>query len=263
MNPERTIGETLRLAREAKALTLEEVCEKTRISLSVLHALERDRFSELPGPIYVKNHIRVLSELFDLDRDSLLDRYQEAVSGEKIQPEKEAVWSEEKVREFRLQGWRPGRNFWIGLAAIALVMLVWIWAPWRSFHRRSGTALDSPVRKAAEVAPALPLADFPFLPDGVEGSAAPEPAKVLALRIEAAGPARVLVNVDDRRNLYRSFGSEGGIWTLEGEAAFFLSALGVDALSLSLDGEALILPKTPGDEISGWRIDAASAGGAH
>ena len=262
MNPERTIGETLRLARAGKALTLEELRDKTRISLTVLHALERDRFSELPGPIYVKNHIRVLSELFDLDRESLLERYQEAISGEKPGSDSEVVWSEEKVSEFRLRGWRPGRPFWILISALVFLVLVWLWAPWHYFTDMDNSAPNIPAPEVSNTTAALPIADFPFLPEGFEMEPVITPEQVLALRIMASGPARVLVNVDDRRNLVREFGPDGGSWTLEGEAYFFFSALQVDALTLSLDGEALVLPSAPGGEISDWRIDAASVGRA-
>ncbi len=263
MNPERTIGETLRLAREGKALTLEEVRDETRIALSVLHALERDRFSELPGPIYVKNHIRVLSELLELDRESLLERYEEAVTGEKAQPDEEAVWSEEKVREVRFTGWRPGRTFLaVAIAVVAIVLLV-TWAPWRYFGGEdAGEVAQVKQETPAETpaAPPLPLDDFPFLPEGYEATAGAVVDDPLVLRITSDGAARVLVNVDDRRNLFHEFEGSGGAWTVEGEEYFFFSALDLDKLSLTLDGETLVLPSTPGGEISGWRIDAASVG---
>ncbi len=265
MNPERTIGETLRLAREGKALTLEEVRDETRIALSVLHALERDRFSELPGPIYVKNHIRVLSELLDLDREFLLERYEEAVTGEKAQPAEEAVWSEENVREVRLTGWRPGRTFWaVAIAVVAIVLFV-TWAPWRYFGGEVAaptTPAEQEIPAETATQPALPLTDFPFLPEGYEAVPASAVDDPLVLRITSDGAARVLVNVDDRRNLFHEFDGSGGAWTVEGEEYFFFSALDLDKLSLTFDGETLVLPSTPGGEISGWRIDAASVGRA-
>ncbi len=49
MNPERTIGETIRGAREKRGVTQEGLSKGTRISLSVIRKLERDRFEELPG----------------------------------------------------------------------------------------------------------------------------------------------------------------------------------------------------------------------
>ncbi|MBC8368175.1 helix-turn-helix domain-containing protein [bacterium] len=262
MNPERTIGETLRIAREGKALTLEEVRDKTRIALSVLHALERDRFSELPGPIYVKNHIRVLSELLNLDRDSLLERYEEAVTGEKAQPAEEAVWSEENVREVRFSGWRPGRLFWIVTIAVVAIGLFIIWAPWKYFGRSEGVtpvSIENDAPAETVSLPALPLEDFPFLPEGYDVSDLSQNEQSIMLRIEAGGNARVIVNVDDRRNIFRDL-EAGSVWVLEGEEYFYFSAIDLDKLTLSLDGEALILPEAPGGEISGYRIDAASVG---
>jgi len=261
MNPERTIGETLRLAREEKGLTLEQVRDATRISLSVLRDLERDRFSELPGPIYIRNTIRVLAELLEQDRESLLERYQEAVSGAKPAPEREAVWSEEKVREVRLRAWRPSRRFLAVLIALAAVVLIIIWAPWRYLPGGSSEKpgdLASPVGGGL-VEARLPDAGIPSLPEGFVAPEAHRPEEVSRLRIEAAGEARVLVNVDDRRNIFREFDESGGVWTLEGEEFFYLSAMNVDRLSLSLDGVAQVLPNTPGGEISGWRVDALGA----
>ncbi len=262
MNPERTIGETLRIARESKALTLEELRDKTRIALSVLHALERDRFSELPGPIYVKNHIRVLSELLDLDRDSLLERYEEAVTGEKAQPAEEAVWSEENVREVRFTGWRPGRTFWAVLIAVVSIVLIIVWAPWKYFGGNEGVrpvAVEQSPQDEVVTLPAVPLEDFPFLPEGYEATAPSQSEQSIVLRIEAGGDARVIVNVDDRRNIFRDL-EAGSVWVLEGEEYFYISAVNLDKLTLSLDGEALVLPEAPSGEISGYRIDAASVG---
>jgi len=309
MDPERTIGEILRHAREEKGLTLEQVRDATRISLTVLRDLERDRFSELPGPIYVKNTIRVLSDLLEQDRDSLIARYDEAVSGVRTTPVKEALWSEEPVREMRLSGWRPGRWFWIAAAALLVIVALLIWAPWR--HQGDGKAeaaaasrdenaqgpaapsrttqgssiqsqamqsyaarnhvVQSPgaqgtaAQGSAEppdstTPPSLETMGIPFLPTDYLRTAAAPPEEFARLRVMADGPARVLVNVDDRRNLYHEFGEAGGSLLLEAEEFFFISATNLDRLSLSLDGREHALPKTPENEISGWRVDAAGAG---
>jgi len=150
------------------------------------------------------------------------------------------------------------------LIAVVAVILLIIWAPWKYFGPSEGsrpTAMQQVAPAENATLPVLALEGFPFLPEDHEAAESRVAGESIALRIEATGDARVIVNVDDRRNIFRDL-QAGSVWTVLGEEYFFFSALDPDKLALSLDGEVLVLPQAPGGGISGWRIDAASVGRA-
>ena len=69
------IGERLRTARQALGLSLEEVETATRIRLSYLDALEREEFTALPNPAYVKGFLRNYAAYLGIPADELLQAY--------------------------------------------------------------------------------------------------------------------------------------------------------------------------------------------
>src|SRR5207302_780015 len=69
------IGERLRTARQALGLSLEEVETATRIRLAYLDALEREAFTELPNPAYVKGFLRSYAAHLGIPADELLAAY--------------------------------------------------------------------------------------------------------------------------------------------------------------------------------------------
>ena len=69
------LGDLLRETRESKGLSLEQVEEATRIRRSFLHALEEERFSDLPGEVYVRGFVRNYAQFLGLDPDELLAEY--------------------------------------------------------------------------------------------------------------------------------------------------------------------------------------------
>ncbi|MCO5200937.1 MAG: helix-turn-helix domain-containing protein, partial [Chloroflexi bacterium] len=75
------IGETLRLTREHRGLSIEQVAQDTRISVRFLEALEAEQFDELPAPVYVRGFLRSYANYLKIDAQPLLDSL---VGGERI-----------------------------------------------------------------------------------------------------------------------------------------------------------------------------------
>ncbi len=69
------LGETLRQAREARALTLEEVAHETRIRVRYLRALEEDDFSIFPSSIHAKGFLRNYAQYLGMDAEALVVQY--------------------------------------------------------------------------------------------------------------------------------------------------------------------------------------------
>lgn len=65
------VGWRLRVARESRGLSLRELAQETRISITVLEALEKGWRDRLPEPAYMRTMLALLEEHLTLERGSL------------------------------------------------------------------------------------------------------------------------------------------------------------------------------------------------
>lgn len=72
------LGERLRSARKARALSLEQVCDALHLDEHVVLALEEERFETLGAPVFVRGHLKAYARVVGLSPDVLLDAYQPA-----------------------------------------------------------------------------------------------------------------------------------------------------------------------------------------
>jgi len=70
-----SIGEKLRLAREARGIALRDISEQTRISIRYLEAIEADDYRRLPGGIFNRSFIRAYAKFIGYDENSALEDY--------------------------------------------------------------------------------------------------------------------------------------------------------------------------------------------
>jgi cytoskeleton protein RodZ len=80
-----TFGEKLRLERERKNITLEQISVSTKIAIRLLRAIEEDHFDQLPGGIFNKGFVRAYSRVLGLDEEQTLAEFQKA-SGNEVSP---------------------------------------------------------------------------------------------------------------------------------------------------------------------------------
>src|SRR4051812_562606 len=81
----RSVGETLRAARDAQGLTLEQVATELRIEQPQLDALESDRFERIGVPVFVKGYLRQYGTRLGLDPRDLLAQYYQQSSLKEVQ----------------------------------------------------------------------------------------------------------------------------------------------------------------------------------
>ena len=74
------IGARLNQARTMANLALQDIADRTKISLRFLAAIENDDFSALPGHVYIYGFTRAFARAVGLDEESL-----EAALKEKMQ----------------------------------------------------------------------------------------------------------------------------------------------------------------------------------
>ena len=69
-----TIGEQLKLAREARKLTIKQVVLATRVRAHYLQAMEIDDFSAMPSAAQARGFLRLYADFLGLDADSLTNK---------------------------------------------------------------------------------------------------------------------------------------------------------------------------------------------
>ena len=75
-------GARLREAREVKGVTLNEIASVTKISISVLEALEQNEISRLPGGIFSRAFIRSYANAVGLDPEKTVREFLDEFSSE-------------------------------------------------------------------------------------------------------------------------------------------------------------------------------------
>lgn len=73
-------GEVLRRAREARGLTVEQVCQRTKILRQHVENLEADRHDRLPAPVYLRGILIALSKELRLDGQKVARSYLETMA---------------------------------------------------------------------------------------------------------------------------------------------------------------------------------------
>ncbi len=75
LSQERISGSDLKRLREAIGIKQEEVFEITRITISVLDAIENDQAESLPPLIYLKNFLKQYAEILQVDSEKIVEGY--------------------------------------------------------------------------------------------------------------------------------------------------------------------------------------------
>jgi hypothetical protein len=76
----RYTGEVLRRAREARGLTVEQVCARTKILRQHVENLEADRHDRLPAPVYLRGILMALARELRLDGQKVARSYVEGIT---------------------------------------------------------------------------------------------------------------------------------------------------------------------------------------
>ena len=131
-------GEELRRAREERGITLEAVCESTKVSAKHIRALETGDFAELPGGIFRRGFLRSYLKVVGLEEGPWLKRFDESCrqTGMGDPGSTEWVTFAENVRNNRAAfGRRPGVR-WAGMLAILTILALVGWGCWRIARHR-------------------------------------------------------------------------------------------------------------------------------
>ncbi len=119
----------LRWERERRKVSIEKICEETKVSSRHLHALEAGDYSSLPGGVFRKGIVRSYLAALGLDETHWIDRF-EATLRESGAGGEEDDWTEfaENVRRTRggVESSTGLRWMGVGMMVGSLTALGWI-----------------------------------------------------------------------------------------------------------------------------------------
>lgn len=95
-----SIGEYLKREREIRGISLQDVAKTTKIRVGLLNALEKDDFSKLPAPPFVKGFIQAYCKHLGVDGHDALLRYEvymKSLTESKVEPVEAAKAKDEKL----------------------------------------------------------------------------------------------------------------------------------------------------------------------
>mgnify|MGYP001061096202 FL=1 len=119
------VGKTLAAARRAQNKTIAEIQSTTRIMGRTLHALESERWEDLPAEVYVKGYIQNYAAALGLDAAPLLEEYA-ADRGSMKSADLERIPGRTVVPHQREIHVIP-RKAWLALAGIVVLAVLVIW----------------------------------------------------------------------------------------------------------------------------------------
>jgi cytoskeletal protein RodZ len=150
-----SFGEKLKLEREKRKITLEQISVSTKIGTRMLQALEEDKFNQLPGGIFNKGFVRAYSRCVGLDEDQTVADYLQAsgdappVSTEIAAREDGAREDAENVRRLEASADAPARQLPWGLFAALLLVIALALSLWSRRQREHARQLLRPTPTTA------------------------------------------------------------------------------------------------------------------
>ena len=73
-------GDALRRTREARGITVQQMCERTKITRHHIENLELDRYDKLPASVYLRGILMALAKELRLDGQKVARSYFEAMA---------------------------------------------------------------------------------------------------------------------------------------------------------------------------------------
>lgn len=123
MQERQRIGETLRAARLAKGVSLEEAAAATRIRRSALQALESDEFDALPASVYTRGFLINYARYLGLIAEDLAEEF-DRQQRERAEPSLSAAQSAAEKEPERRFSLFSSKFLWVFVLILALGVIL-------------------------------------------------------------------------------------------------------------------------------------------
>jgi cytoskeleton protein RodZ len=246
-----SFGTWLRQQREMREIDLQEIADRTKISMRYLQAMEDDRFDRLPGSVFARGFLREYARYVGLNPDEVVNFY--------LQTRDEAG---EGADSDELIGDKPTSPRFRILLGLAVFLALASAVAYFLYHR----APEGPInpldrdRAASAEAPAPPPVPEESIPEPeteeeVE-NASDAPLNVV---LDFTGDCWVDVRIDDRESITRAF-IQGESLQVEADQKVELVTLGNGGgVSVRVNGVPFSLDAAPGEVVKNRVIDLETA----
>jgi len=205
------VGERLRVAREEKGLSLEDVAAQTRIPQRHLESIEVADWDKLPAPTYTTGFAKSYASAVGLDRTEIGDQLRAEMGGQRSPSAPAEVFEPAD----------PARTMpkWLVFGTIAAVIVLIVLMSW--LNRRSLDQSDEPVAASAPApSQATPQAAAPATASSAQPQAAQGPVVLTAT-------AQAWVRVTDQgKSLFEGVMQPGQTWQVPATATAPLLRVG-------------------------------------
>ncbi len=137
----KTVGELLKLEREKRRISRVQLAQEIRVKENFIHALEENRFTDLPAAVFVKGYIKAYARVLNFDPEpmlALLRRdFKESAKG-KLVPQ------EFLKPMIKSSTFSSVRFMLLGGVGVFLVLFVYITVRWYSFISPPKVTISSP-----------------------------------------------------------------------------------------------------------------------
>ncbi len=116
-----TVGEYLKKERELRQISIQEVAEGTKISISRLRLIEENRFDDLPAEVFVRGFIRNYAEYIGIDPEEAILRLEEDLKGQSASVARQPEMTSSTTIDIRA---RDPRRFIGWIIGVILILLV-------------------------------------------------------------------------------------------------------------------------------------------
>lgn len=157
-------GQTLKAAREAKGLTIQQVAETTKMMSSIIGDLENEDFSRIVVPIYGRGFVKLYCEAVGLEPKPMVEEFMNRLSA------KEAPKAEPMVElkpEHEQQPSLPPKKDCQRIVIMSIVLLAvlsLIGIGIKALYRATRPSSEKAAASTAVTAPAAPRTPQPIEP---------------------------------------------------------------------------------------------------
>jgi cytoskeleton protein RodZ len=129
----------LRWERERRQVSIETICEETKVSSRHLHALEAGEYNELPGGVFRKGIVRSYLGALGLEETTWIERFEASLRESGANGGEEVDWTEfaENVRRSRIGSESVAGLRWVGVGLMLMSLVALGWGVWKlALHGR-------------------------------------------------------------------------------------------------------------------------------
>ena len=237
-------GGKLRLARERRGTSLQQISATTKISIAALEALERNDISKLPGGIFTRSFVRSYAQAVGLDPDETVHEFLERFQATTPLPVPSQIGTihatnPEEESAFESRQRIAGVVLKLLLISIPLVVLALYFTMRTRVPVSSAASAPTPSvavnSKPAAAEPVPTVVPIGTSPAATAVATAGASTSGMKLELQASAECWVRVTADGKRAVSRVM-KQGEKETVEGQDRMMIEVGNAGGLAFSING---------------------------